>query len=101
MWWTHIKRIGLLVLVIGCVVGASMLLRPLADERRSLEKHRNAYQQDNDNMSSEIALLKKKQAMFTNDPDFVEQVSRRENRIRSNEIVFVFPRETIVEADIN
>ncbi len=96
MWrkvYKVIKALALLAVLVAGATVAVMVFRPLADKRQQLEEHRDAFQQDNDIMAAEIAFLKKQQDMFIEDPDFVEQVGRRENRIRSNELVFVFPRE--------
>lgn len=38
----------------------------------------------------EVAALRSRQQRFLTDPDFVEIIARQNNRIRPNEIVFIF-----------
>lgn len=88
---TAIKAIGAGIVLACLLVGSFLVYRPLLEEKRRLESLRDAYQGDNDRMAEEIDRLKQKQALFSSDPDFVEQVARKANRVRPHEVVFVFP----------
>ncbi len=88
---TTLKTLGASTILICVGVGCLVIFRPLIQEKRQLEFKRDSYRQDNDRMTSEIARLKKDQNLFAIDPDFVEQIARKANRVRPNEIVFVFP----------
>lgn len=87
-----LKAIGLVIVLAALATGGVVVFRPLLAERTRLERTRDEYRHDNEAMSAQIDDLKQKQAMFASDPDFVEQIGRRDNRLRPNEIVFVFPR---------
>ena len=87
-------KIFVACVALACVaVAAVAIFRPLWIEKTRLEQVRDAYRGDNDAMSEQIADLKQKQALFATDPDFVEKVARSANRIRPNEIVYVFPTQ--------
>lgn len=86
-----LKTIGAGIATTCLLVGTVLVYRPLIEEKRRLEHIRDEYQGDNDRMSAEIDCLKQKQALFASDPDFVEQVARKANRVRPNEVIFVFP----------
>lgn len=87
-----LKAAGIVIALALLATGGVVVFRPLLTERGRLERVRDEYRRDNDAMSAQITDLKQKQAMFASDPDFVEQMGRRDNRVRPNEIVFVFPQ---------
>ncbi len=75
-----------------CVLaGAWVVFSPLLKERAVLIEVRNMHLDDNRRMAEEITHLRHQQTLFRTDPEFVEQMARRENRVRPDEIVFVFP----------
>jgi len=90
---TGLKILVACVLMACLAVAAVALYRPLLIEKTRLEKIRDAYCGDNDAMAEQISDLKQKQALFATDPDYVEKVARSANRIRPNEIVYVFPTQ--------
>lgn len=87
-----LRAIGLLIVLASLAMGGVVVFRPLLAERGSLERTRDEYLRDNEAMAAQVADLKQKQALFASDPDFVEQVGRSSNRVRPNELIFVFPR---------
>lgn len=90
-----LKTIGVSLVVACLIAGGVFVFKPILMEKRELENRRDEFRADNDRMSEEIDRLKRKQALFSSDPEFVEQVARKANRIRPNEIVFVFPSEPV------
>lgn len=86
-----IRTVSKIFVLALLLVGGYIWFKPICEEKRRLERIRDEYQSDNDQMTEEINELKQNQVMFSVDPDFVEQVARKANRIRPNETVFVFP----------
>lgn len=87
------KVLGLFVVLACLVAGGMAFYRPLLQEKTRLERIRDAYRGDNEAMAAQITDLKQKQVLFASDPDFVEKVARSANRVRPNEVIFVFPRD--------
>ncbi len=87
-----IKLAGRAVLGVCVVTGVWVVFTPLLRERKGLTETRDMFLADNRSMAEEIALIRHQQTLFRTDPDFVEQVARRENRVRPDELVFIFPR---------
>ncbi len=92
-----VSGIGLLKFAAGATLGVCVLagtwviFSPTLKERTALIEARNMHQEDNRRMTEEISNLRHLQTLFRTDPEFVEQTARRENRVRPDEIVFVFP----------
>ena len=80
------------VFVSTAIVLGVTVYYPMAQERSALIEKRNDLLRLNDAMQKEIMDLKRKQAMFQDDPAFVEITARNENKARADEVVFVFER---------
>ena len=65
---------------------------PMVQERNALIEKRNDLIRMNEAMAKETADLKRKQAMFKDDPAFVEVTAREANQARADEVVFVFEK---------
>ncbi len=81
------------LLVILIAVAAAGLFRfffPLVAERTNLARERSSLCRENDRISKEIAEMRRQQTDFTNDPEYIELVGRREGLVRKNEVVFDF-----------
>lgn len=84
-------KYALLVFIgVAFAVGVSKVFYPLVSKRAELLENRNMHRMDNDEVGQRIADLRRKQIDFSNDPEYVELVSRREGLVRKNEIVFDF-----------
>lgn len=84
-------KYALLVFVgVAFAVGVSKVFYPLVSKRSELLGERDMHRMDNEEVGQRIAELRRKQIDFSNDPEYVELVSRREGLVRKNEIVFDF-----------
>ena len=81
------------LLVICVALAAAGFVRfffPLVAERTQLARERKTLSSENDRISKEIAEKRRQQTDFTNDPEYIELVGRREGLVRKNEVVFDF-----------
>ena len=84
-------KITLLIILCSAVtLTAGKFFYPLGMERARLVKVRNALRHDNEVLSHNIAELRRYQTDFSNDPEYIELVARREGLVRKNEVVFDF-----------
>ncbi len=85
----------LVILIAAAVAGLFRFFFPLVAERTRLARERNALCRENDRISKEIAEMRRQQTDFSNDPEYIELVGRREGLVRKNEVVFDFnPKKT-------
>ncbi len=81
------------MIVIFIAVAAAGFFRfffPLVAERAQLAHERKNLSHENDRISKEIAEKRRQQTDFTNDPEYIELVGRREGLVRKNEVIFDF-----------
>ena len=84
-------RIILVLVLAGCAAAAAVaVFGPMIDEHARRSRERKALQTENDEIERRIGELRRKQNEFETDPEYVELVARRENRVRPGEIVFDF-----------
>ena len=81
-----------LALVAGAVSLYTLVYRPKVVLRAELLAQRDEFRQTNSALMGEISDYKLKQLMFNSDPDFVVITAHKDNKILTNEIVFIFPR---------
>lgn len=77
-----------LLAVIG--VGGAFSVWPTYLRGRSLKQQDEELSRRIEEKKRDIAKLKENQKRFLSDPDFVEQIARRNGRVFPGEIVFVF-----------
>lgn len=77
-----------LLAVIG--VGGAFSVWPTYLRGRSLKQQDEELTRRIEEKKRDIAKLKENQKRFLSDPDFVEQIARRNGRVFPGEIVFVF-----------
>ena len=80
----------LFIICFALTIAAAKIFYPLVVERARLVKVRNALRHDNEVLSHNIAELRRYQTDFSNDPEYIELVARREGLVRKNEVVFDF-----------
>ena len=84
-------RIILVLVLAGCAVAAAVtVFGPMLEERSRRSRERRALREENDEIERRIAELRRQQNDFETNPEYVELVARRENRVKSNETVFDF-----------
>lgn len=66
------------------------LFSPLLERRSELAHVRDSLRTDNDGISRRIDELRRKQAHFENNPEYVELIARQTGMARSNEIILDF-----------
>ncbi len=93
MFPSVLKPFKYALLVICIALAAAGFVRfffPLVAERTQLARERKSLSSENDKISKEIAEKRRQQTDFTNDPEYIELVGRREGLVRKNEVIFDF-----------
>lgn len=86
-----IVRISVIAALFAAVFGVGyFFFYPKYAQWRMLEEQRVLLGKEVLYKSVEVAALRSRQQRFLTDPDFVEIIARQNNRIRPNEIVFIF-----------
>ena len=80
----------LVILIVAAAAGFFRFFFPLVAERTQLARERNNLSRENDRISAEISEKRRQQTDFSNDPEYIELVGRREGLVRKNEVIFDF-----------
>ena len=98
-YWLNLRNASIalrIIIGLAVVAGAAVLYvafyHPKVMQGVQLTSRRDEYRRTNDLLMAEIADLKQKQLMFNSDPAFVVITARNDNKVLTNEIVFIFPR---------
>ena len=89
----HVKRVVLGLIVLGIAVVSLLVFLPKWRSRGELLRIRAELEAENERLASETAEFIRKQQLFQSDPSFVERTAHESGRVKTDETVFVFPRE--------
>ena len=84
-------RIILVLVLAGCAAAAAVaVFGPMLEEHSARARERKRIQAENNEIERRIDELRRRQNEFETDPEYIELVARRENRVRPGEVVFDF-----------
>ena len=84
-------RLVLVLVLAGCAAAAAVsVFGPLLAKRDEKSGELGALRAENDGIERRISELRRKQAEFDADPEYVELTARKEGRVKPGETVFDF-----------
>jgi cell division protein FtsB len=98
--WVLLYRFAWLVVFASCVVAVIFVFLPKARDYQDLQKRKQALEQGNAKLETQIRGLERNQQRFRADPEFVERVAREQGMAKPGETVFRFPSTNTVPRSV-
>lgn len=98
--WVLLYRFAWMVVIASCVVAVICVFLPKARDYQDLQKRKQALEQGNARLETQIRGLERNQQRFRTDPEFVERVAREQGMAKPGETVFRFPSTNTVPRSV-